>query len=115
MKSTTSVTVDAETLKKARQHGLNISGFLESKLKEYISVVEHTQVVTKEHMERSIDFEVQKFVDETKEDYMQFIEGRLRAINVRLGTHMSRNEFVARIIELKDKGKKNGQVGEDKV
>jgi len=114
-KSITTVYVDSTILDKAKRHNLNISQFVENKLKEYIEVVEHSQVITKEHMERSIDYEVQKFLEETKDDYMQFIDGRLRTINVRLGTHMTRNEFVARIIELKDKGEKDSKLGEDKI
>lgn len=114
-KGITTVYVDSALLEKAKRNSLNLSQFVENKLKEYIDVVESSQVVTKEHMERSKDFEVLKFLEETKDDYMKFIDGRLRAINIRLGTHMTRNEFVARIIEIKDKVEKDGKVGEDKV
>ena len=109
-KTITSVYIEAAVLERAKRAGINISSFLESRLMEHLSESSWAKAQSMKRAEALIEEEIKVFLDETDGEYTNFIDGRLDFINRKLGVAMTKNEFIARIIETKDRleGEKDG-------
>ncbi len=102
-KTITTVYVEADLLTEAKRRGVNISGFINSKLSEYISDIRRGELVRADEIEKQLKAEIAVFLrDVGKDSYHKYLDGRTATINLKLGTAFTRTDLHAAIIEFKE-------------